>query len=161
MSRTFDSSSSSLSVLWASAAQLANAAVQRLQAAVRRSGLSVDAAVRGLLLLGYTLCVLGIMAGFRGALMVLGQLLIISSYLVKLGLRRAWMLVYRPERIRGTVFLVAGFLLTLLHFTAVGFVLEVRSDTFFLLLLLPPGNDIVSKGIGLACLNDYDRLWIL
>ncbi|KAJ1563096.1 hypothetical protein HK405_001349 [Cladochytrium tenue] len=98
---------------------------------------SPDTAAGALLAAGYILSALSALSGMRSGLMAVGQVALVLGYVLQLGVHRAWELVYRPDCMHGTVLLVAGFALTVMHLTVAGTLLEC---------------------LGLAFLGGYDRM---
>ncbi|KAI9352732.1 hypothetical protein BDR26DRAFT_849771 [Obelidium mucronatum] len=115
-------------------------AVNNARKSVKKGG--GDPAVTGgyLILGGWVGIWIGIMAGFQGGLISLGQIAIAAGYCLKQGFKRTWSLVYKPKRLRGTTFFLAGFILVLLHYTFIGCLLET---------------------VGFVCILGYDHLLVV
>ncbi|KAI8831096.1 hypothetical protein BC829DRAFT_120364 [Chytridium lagenaria] len=82
----------------------------------------------------------GVLSGFTGRLIFLGHIAVVVGCIVDMGVPKSWKMIYRPDKLRATLFIVLGFFLILLGQNIVGLLLET---------------------IGFLSLNDYDRLLVL
>ncbi|KAJ3067555.1 hypothetical protein HDU98_009222 [Podochytrium sp. JEL0797] len=114
--------------------------VQNARKSVRQKGGDPAETGKILIWIGWASISIGVMAGFQGTLVSLGQIAVMAGWCLKQGFLQSWAFVYQPKRLRGTTFALSGFVLVLLHYTFLGCLIEIA---------------------GLICIMGYDHLLVV
>ncbi|KAJ3095300.1 hypothetical protein HDU97_007049 [Phlyctochytrium planicorne] len=83
---------------------------------------------------------LGLVSGLNARLIFLGHLAFVIGACKEYGMVNAWLAIYKPQKLRATVFTIVGFIMIMLGFNVIGLLLEV---------------------IGFISLKDFDTLCCL